>query len=183
MIPHLTELSSKLFHFPLAFKFQLFSIFFDPPPATSLSRRSRAARRRIDSGRSLLFVYPQKDGSIPLSTQALLARTAKWKLKFSALKKVQKIEIPLMLTLDKKQSAKYFLLELLSEQTRLREAATILKRKYGTKLEQEWSAFGEESIEETNFYDDWMEYQSIKMVLKNLANRILEIRRGDFSFA
>jgi hypothetical protein len=31
MIPHLTELSSKLFHFPLAFKFQLFSIFFDPP--------------------------------------------------------------------------------------------------------------------------------------------------------
>lgn len=88
-----------------------------------------------------------------------------------------------MLTLDKKQSAKYFLLELLSEETRLRESATILKRKYGTKLEQEWSAFGEESIEETNFYDDWMEYQSIKMVLKNLANRILEIRRGDFSFA
>ena len=88
-----------------------------------------------------------------------------------------------MLTLDKKQSAKYFLLELLSEQTRLRESATILKRKYGTKLEQEWSAFGKESIEETNFYDDWMEYQSIKMVLKNLANRILEIRRGDFSFA
>jgi hypothetical protein len=88
-----------------------------------------------------------------------------------------------MLTLDKKQSAKYFLLDLLSEQTRLRESATILKRKYGAKLEHEWSAFGEESIEDNNFYDDWMEYQSIKMLLKDLANRILEIRRGDFSFA
>ena len=88
-----------------------------------------------------------------------------------------------MVTLDKKQSAKYFLLELLSEQTRLRESAAILKRKHGAKLEQDWSAFGEESIEETNFYDDWMEYQSIKMVLKDLGNRILEIRRGDFSFA
>jgi hypothetical protein len=88
-----------------------------------------------------------------------------------------------MLTLDKKQSAKYFLLELLSEQNRLRESAAIFKRKHGAKLEQDWSAFGEESIEETNFYDDWMEYQSIKMVLKDLGNRILEIRRGDFSFA
>ena len=47
-----------------------------------------------------------------------------------------------MLTLDKKQSAKYFLLELLSEQTRLRESATSLKRMHVTKLEQEWSAFG-----------------------------------------
>jgi hypothetical protein len=46
-----------------------------------------------------------------------------------------------MLTLDKKQSAKYFLLELLAEQTRLRESAAVLKRMHGTKLEQEWSAF------------------------------------------
>lgn len=88
-----------------------------------------------------------------------------------------------MLTLDKKQSANYFLLELLSEQTRLRESAAILKRKHGSKLDQSWEALGEQSIEDTNLYDDWMEYQGIQMTLKDLENRILEIRRGDFSFA
>ena len=88
-----------------------------------------------------------------------------------------------MLTLDKKQSANYFLLELLSEQTRLRESAVILKRKHGSKLDQGWEALGEQSIEDTNLYDDWMEYQGIQMTLKDLENRILEIRRGDFSFA
>jgi AAA15 family ATPase/GTPase len=88
-----------------------------------------------------------------------------------------------MLTIDKNQSAKYFLLELLSDQTRFRESAAILKRMHGNKLEQDWSAFGEESVEDTKFYDDWMEYKSIKMVLKDLENRISEIRRGDFSFA
>ena len=88
-----------------------------------------------------------------------------------------------MLTLDKNQSAKYFLLELLSEQTRLRESAAILKRKHGSKLDQGWEALGEQSIEDTNLYDDWMEYQGIQMTLKDLENRILEIRRGDFSIA
>ena len=88
-----------------------------------------------------------------------------------------------MLTLDKKQSANYFLLELLSEQTRLRESAAILKRKHGSKLDQGWAALGEQSMEDTNLYDDWMEYQGIQMTLKDLGNRILEIRRGDFSFA
>jgi hypothetical protein len=88
-----------------------------------------------------------------------------------------------MLTLDKKQSANYFLLELLSEQTLLRESAAIFKRKHGSKLDQGWEALGEQSIEDTNLYDDWMEYQGIQMTLKDLENRILEIRRGDFSFA
>jgi hypothetical protein len=88
-----------------------------------------------------------------------------------------------MLTLDKKQSANYFLLELLSEQTRLRESASILTRKHGPKLDQDWAAFGAQSMEDTDLYDDWMEYQSIQMTLKDLGNRILEIRRGDFSFA
>jgi len=88
-----------------------------------------------------------------------------------------------MLTLDKNQSAKYFLLELLSEQTRLRDSATILKRKHGPKLDQGWAVLGEQSMEDTNLYDDWMEYQGIQMTLKDLGNRILEIRRGDFSFA
>jgi hypothetical protein len=88
-----------------------------------------------------------------------------------------------MLTLDKKQSAKYFLLELLSEQTRLRESAAILKRKHGFKLDQGWETLGEQSMEDANLYDDWMEYQGIQMTLKDLENRILEIRRGDFSFA
>jgi len=88
-----------------------------------------------------------------------------------------------MLTLDKKLTANFFLLELLSEQTRLRESAAILKRKQGPKLDQDWAALGEQSIEDTNLYDDWMEYQGIQMTLKDLENRILEIRRGDFSFA
>jgi hypothetical protein len=88
-----------------------------------------------------------------------------------------------MLTLDKKQSVNYFLLELLAEQTRLHELVAILKRKHGNALEQEWSDIGSESSEDTNFYDDWMEYQSFKLALKDLAHRILEIRRGDFSFA
>ena len=88
-----------------------------------------------------------------------------------------------MLTLDKKQSANYLLLELLAEQTRLHDLDAILKRKHGSALEREWSDIGSESSEDTNFYDDWMEYQSLKMTLKDLAHRILEIRRGDFSFA
>ena len=88
-----------------------------------------------------------------------------------------------MLTLDKKQSANYFLLELLSEQTRLRESAAILKRKHGPKIDQDWATLGEQSMEDTNLYDDWMQYQGIQMTLKNFGNRILEIRRGDFSFA
>jgi hypothetical protein len=88
-----------------------------------------------------------------------------------------------MLTLDKKLTVNFFLLELLSEQTRLRESAVILKRKHGPKLDQDWAALGEQSIEDTNLYDDWMEYQGIQMTLKDLENRILEIRRGDFSFA
>ena len=88
-----------------------------------------------------------------------------------------------MLTLDKKQSANYFLLQILSEQTRLRESAAILKRKHGSKLDQDWATLGEQSIEDTNLYDDWMEYQGTQMTLKDLENRILEIRRGDFSFA
>ena len=88
-----------------------------------------------------------------------------------------------MLTLDKKQSANYFLLELLAEQTRLHDLDAILKRKHGSALEREWSDIGSESSEDTDFYDDWMEYQSLKMTLKDLAHRILEIRRGDFSFA
>jgi len=88
-----------------------------------------------------------------------------------------------MLTLDKNQSAKYFLLELLSEQTRLRDSAAILKRKHGPKLDQDWAALGEQAVEDIGLYDDWMEYQGIQMALKDLGNRILEIRRGDFSFA
>ena len=88
-----------------------------------------------------------------------------------------------MLTLDKKQSAKYFLLELLSERTRLRESASILIRKHGPKLDKDWAALGEQSMEDTNLYDDWMEYQGIQMTLKDLENRILQIRRGDFLFA
>jgi hypothetical protein len=89
----------------------------------------------------------------------------------------------LCFTLDKKQSANYFLLELLSEQTRLRESAAIFKRKHGPILEQDWAALGERSVEDTNLYDDWMEYQGIQMTLKDLGNRISEIRRGNFSFA
>ena len=38
-------------------------------------------------------------------------------------------------------------------------------------------------ISDFMLYDDWMEYQGIQMTLKDLGNRILEIRRGDFSFA
>jgi hypothetical protein len=88
-----------------------------------------------------------------------------------------------MLTLDKKQSANYFLLELLSEQTRLRDSAAILKRKHCPKIDQDWATLGEQSMEDTKLYDDWMQYQGIQMTLKNLGNRILEIWRGDFSFA
>jgi len=88
-----------------------------------------------------------------------------------------------MLTLDKNQSAKYFLLELLSEQTRLRDSAEILKHKHGPKLDHGWAALGEQAMEDVNLYDDWMEYQGIQMTLKDLGNRILEIRRGNFSFA
>ena len=84
-----------------------------------------------------------------------------------------------MLTLDKNQSAKYFLLELLSEQTRLRDSAEIIKHKHGPKLDQSWATLGEQSMEDANLYDDWMEYQGIQMTLKDLGNRILEIRRGD----
>jgi hypothetical protein len=101
----------------------------------------------------------------------------------SVQKYAKKEKFPPMLTLDKKQSANYFLLELLAEQTILHELVAILKRKHGSALERVWSEIGGESSEDTNFYDDWMEYQSLKMTLKDLAHRILEIRRGDFSFA
>jgi len=42
-----------------------------------------------------------------------------------------------MLTLDKKKSANYFLLQLLAEQTRLHDLDAILKRKHGSALERE----------------------------------------------
>ena len=100
---------------------------------------------------------------------------------FGSLYNIQKC-IRTMLTLDKKQSANYFLLELLSEQTRLRESAMILKRKHGPKLDESWEAFEQESREDYGFYDDWMEYQSICMALRDLECRVSEIKSGDFSF-
>ena len=87
-----------------------------------------------------------------------------------------------MVTLDKNRSAKYFLLEYLSEQTRLRESASILLAKHGSKLERSWESFSEDSQEDTGLYDDWMEYRSLQQSLTDVEHRIAEIRSGDFSF-
>jgi hypothetical protein len=87
-----------------------------------------------------------------------------------------------MVTLDKNRTANYFLLELLSEQTRLRESVSILLAKHGSKLERSWESFSEDSQEDPGLYDDWMEYRSLQQSLKDVEQRIAEIRSGDFSF-
>jgi hypothetical protein len=82
-----------------------------------------------------------------------------------------------MVTLDENRTANYFLLELLSEQTRFRESASILLAKHGSKLERPWESFSGESQEDPGLYDDWMEYRSLQQSLKDVEQRIAEIRK------
>ena len=82
-----------------------------------------------------------------------------------------------MVTLDENRTANYFLLELLSEQTRFRESASILLAKHGSKLERPWESFSGDSQEDPGLYDDWMEYRSLQQSLKDVEQRIAEIRK------